>query len=250
MPRYPHPRITIDGGSLDEPYADSYEYDVNGVLMTIKLSRVGNALIDAFTRGLWIRPYEGDDQNSTAVPQHRRESELAGEQSHSCRDGTPKFDSAGNPIMGIGGGSDSVIYYSPRQFHNNSSSRGQRVAVGLRRDEALFHEMVHSLRQMAGVMNCSVYAGGFDTKDELCAVMTTNIYCSAFRRPLRKNHEGFEELSDEDALTFYRDHLEMVDRMCTELPAFTLRIALIKDIRFNPFRQHYQMRLMMMRLAG
>jgi hypothetical protein len=100
--------------------------------------------------------------------------------------------------------------------------------------------MVHSLRQMTGVMDCSPYPQGFDTKDDVFAIMTTNIYSSAFRRPLRKNHVDFEPLTDGEARSFYSRFQSMIERICQELPVFTRNVAQISYIRFNPFREHYR----------
>ncbi|QDT54807.1 hypothetical protein Pan44_28450 [Caulifigura coniformis] len=137
-----------------------------------------------------------------------------------------------------------MIHFSPQEFLNNTQAHGQssRIPVGLRRDEALFHEMVHSLRQMAGVMDCSAHPNGFDTKDEVWAILTTNIYCSAFRRPLRRNHEDFEVMTDEEVSGFYKKFESMIGRMCRELPVFTRNIARITYIKFNPFRDYYERR--------
>ncbi|QDT54808.1 hypothetical protein Pan44_28460 [Caulifigura coniformis] len=100
MSLQPHPRITIDGSSLARPHSDNYEYDVNGVLMTMKLSLVGVALIDSLTRSLLIRPYAEGGQNAKAVASDRLAAEVAGQQSHTCKDGAVRVDSAGNPLMG------------------------------------------------------------------------------------------------------------------------------------------------------
>src|SRR5207244_2152716 len=64
--------------------------------------------------------------------------------------GKPILDASGNPYVGQGGGSNSVITYSPvtwfRYIHHH---RGHRS--GAQPDEILFHEMVHAARQMRGI---------------------------------------------------------------------------------------------------
>ena len=239
MPIQPHPRITIDGSSLNKKGPD-YEYDVSGVLMTMKLSLVGIALIDSLQRNLWIFPHPDPGQNARATPTNRLDAQVAGLRSHSCTDMTPKSDENGNPLYGTGKGSDSVIRFTPREFLNNSTSQGKAIPVGVRRDEALFHEMVHSLRQMTGVMDCTPYPHDYDTKDDFFVILVTNIYSSAFHRPLRKNHVDSSVLTDKDVQSFYGKFESMIARLCGELPVLTRNIAQIPYIKFNPIRQYYR----------
>ena len=113
------------------------------------------------------------------------------------------------------------------------------IGAGARRDEILFHEMAHSIRQMAGVMNCSDAPPGFDTKDEYWSVLTSNIYASACNRPLRQNHHGFKEISLADAKAYFGKYAVMTGWMCREMPTFTRSVAGIVWIAFNPFRDFY-----------
>jgi hypothetical protein len=232
----------IDGSSLTAPESEHYEYDVNGVVMTMKLSLVGDALLNSLTRDVWIVPHYESGQNAAAVPIDRLASEVAGQQSHSCLTGQPKADASGKPVIGTGSGSESRIHFTPGEFLSNSTAGGQssKIEIAMRRDEVLFHEMVHSLRQTFGVMDCTAHADGYDTRDEVWAVMTTNVYCSAFRRPLRKNHQGFDLLTDSEAKGFYKKYESMIERMCRELPYFTRTVGQIDYIRFNPFREYYR----------
>ena len=239
----PHPRVTIDGSSLGKPQADQYELDVNGVFSTIKLNRVGTLLTQEFIRGLKIQPYTGTDLNATSSPQNRGAAEVAGRRSYRCDNALPRTDGAGNPILGTGGGSDSIIAFNPDQWLTSGVADHQHktILTGARRDEILFHEMVHSIRQMVGTMNCSIAATGFDTKEEMWSVMTTNIYSSAWNRPLRRDHHGFVILTDEEVRTYYQRFEVMIGHMCRDLPRFTRAVSQIDFVSFNPFRDYYRL---------
>lgn len=239
----PHPRVTIDGSSLGSPQSNQYEFEVNGVFNTMQLNRVGAFLIQEFTRGLRIQPYTGTGLNATSSPTNRGAAEVAGRRTYRCDNALPRTDAAGNPIRGTGGGSDSIIAFTPSQWLTRgiADHRHQTVQVGARRDEILFHEMVHSIRQMAGTMNCSTGAAGFDTKEEVWGIMTTNIYSSAWNRPLRRDHHGFVVMTPEEVRTYFTRFEVMIGHLCRELPRFTRAVSQIDWIPFNPFRDHYRL---------
>ena len=243
MAKNPHPRVTIDGSSLVAPDSDNYEYEVNGVYMTMQLSRVGVALVDSLPRQLFIRPYTGTDPNAVAKPVDRLAAEEAGHRSYRCDNAAPRLDAAGNPLLGTGVGTDSIIKFTPSQFLTSgmADARKKKLPPGARRDEVLFHEMVHSLRQMVGMMNCTTGYPGFDTKEEVWAIMTTNVYCSAWRRPLRRDHDGFSTMTDDEIAGFYKKFEVMIGYMCVDLPTFTRNVAQIDYIKFNPFREYYRL---------
>jgi|GEM_PF-6210259 len=235
--------VTIDGSSLGQPQGDQYEAEVNGTFSTIRLNRVGALLVQEFNRGLKIQPYTGTDLNATSAAQNRPAAEVNGRLSYRCDTGMPRMDPLGNQFRGSGGGSDSIISFTPDQWLTSGVADSQHKAIlaAARRDEVLFHEMVHSVRQMAGVLNCSIAAPGFDTKEEMWSVMTTNIYCSAWNRPLRRDHHGHVTMTAEEITTFYSRFEAMITFMCTDLPRFTRAVAAIDWIPFNPFREYYRL---------
>lgn len=239
----PIPGVTIDGSSLGQPQADQYEAEVSGSFSTIRLNRVGALLVQEFVRGLRIQPYTGTDLNATSGPQNRTAAEVNGRLSYRCDTGMPRVDPLGNQFRGSGGGSDSIISFTPNQWSTSgiADSQHQAILAAARRDEVLFHEMVHSVRQMVGVMNCSIAAAGFDTKEEMWSVMTTNIYCSAWNRPLRRDHSGHVTMTDEEVRTFYQRFEAMITFMCQDLPRFTRAVAAIDYIPFNPYRDYYRL---------
>jgi hypothetical protein len=238
----PHPRVTIDGSSLGSPQSNQYEFEVNGVFKTMKLNRVGALLIQEITRNLRIQPYVGPGVNADATTTNPRAAEVAGRQMYGCRTALPQTDAAGNPIRGTGGGSDVIIHFTPAQRLTSGIADHQKgtIPAAFRRDESLFHEMVHAVREMLGVRNCSIGAPGFNTKEEVWSIMTTNIYCSAWNRPLRRDHHGHATITAAEVSSYFQRFEVMIGHMCRDLPRFTRAVSQIDYIPFNPFREHYR----------
>lgn len=238
----PHPRVTIDGSSLGSPQSNQYELEVNGTFNTMQLNRVGALLVNELNRNLRIQPYSGTGLNATSTPTNRGAAEVSGRRSYRCDNALPRTDAAGNPIQGTGGGSDSVIAFTPAQWLTSGIADRQKktISAGWRRDEILFHEMVHSVRQMIGVMNCSTGAPGFDTKAEVWSIMTTNIYSSAWNRPLRRDHHGSTTMTADEVSSYFQRFEAMISFMCQDLPQFTRAVSRIDYIPFNPFREYYR----------
>jgi hypothetical protein len=135
----PHPRVTIDGSSLGSPQSNQYEFEVNGTFNTMRLNRVGALLVDELNRNLRIQPYSGTGLNATAAPTNRGAAEVSGRRSYRCDNALPRTDAAGNPIRGTGGGSDSVIAFTPAQWLTSGIADHQKktISAGWRRDELL-----------------------------------------------------------------------------------------------------------------
>lgn len=243
----PHALITIDGSVLGPAMGTTYEKGVAGTLKTIRLNRVGQVLVDNLNRQLKIKPWlpstPAQKPNAFASPTNDRKAIATNQGVYSCSDGTPRnAPVTGAHIKGLGGGSDSEIQFNPSNWMTQglADSKAKSIPPGKREDEILFHEMVHSLRQMIGQMNCSIAAEGYDTKEEVWSIMTTNIYSAAWNRPLRLDHHGFHALTADAAKSYYTNFSVMIGHMCRDLPAFTKAIASIDYISFNPFRQFYK----------
>jgi hypothetical protein len=236
---YPH--ITIDGSSLGKSKADQYESEVKGTLHTMHLSSVGQLLIRAVPRSMKIVPYEKRDLNAYSKANDPRAAGVAGRAEYRCDHGMPITDVLNRPYLGTGGGSDTEVHFTPAQWFTDGIAhhKHKKILAAARRDEVLFHEMVHSLRQMNGLFNCSIGAPGFDTKEEVWSIMTTNIYCSAWNRPLRKDHSEHATMSAAEASTYFQRFDVMIGHMCRDLPVFTRAVAQISFIAFNPFRDWY-----------
>jgi hypothetical protein len=236
---YPH--ITIDGGSLGKSNAHQYESEVKGTLHTMHLNSVGQILIRAIPRSMQIVPHQEKGQNAYSQPDRYHAAGVAGRAEFRCDDGKPIMDRLKRPSVGTGGGSDTAVHFTPGQWFTDgiANHKHKKIMAGARRDEVLFHEMVHSLRQMMGLLNCSIGAPGFDTKEEVWSIMTTNIYSSAWNLPLRKDHQGHATMNAAEASTYFQRFEVMIGHMCRELPVFTRAIAHIASIPFNPFRDWY-----------
>ena len=242
MKQTSHPFISINGAVLGNAAAPDYEREVDGVLGTVGSNRVGAALLQTIKTALVIVPHTGSARNAYASGDHSDRAGNTGHRRYSCANATPLTDASGSPKRySAGGGTSSTIKFTPSQWMTSGMAEHQHksIGAGARRDEILFHEMAHSIRQMAGVMNCSDAPAGFDTKDEYWSVLTSNIYASAYNRPLRKNHHGFTQISLADATAYFAKYAVMTGWMCREMPVFTRAVSDIAWIAFNPFRDYY-----------
>jgi hypothetical protein len=101
------------------------------------------------------------------------------------------------PRVGTGAGTNSVIEYHPatwRQFMKNT----HRVDPGAGPGELLFHEMIHSMRQMNGRFISNTVAPNLrmDDFEEFCAVLAANLYRQERGfKPLRDSHHGFSAVA-------------------------------------------------------
>lgn len=75
-------------------------------------------------------------------------------------------------LKGTGRGADAIIEFTPDVLRSEMGTPGGAP------DEYLFHELVHALRNMRGVMNGTFVSGGYDNQEEFIAVVLTNIYLS------------------------------------------------------------------------
>lgn len=107
------------------------------------------------------------------------------------------FSPGEKDALGHGGGTNTIVRFSPNMWDTeNSAFKG----IGTKKDEILFHEMCHGMRQMAGTMSCAPTPDqpGYDTLEEFIAIVLSNILRSELGRPkLRKDHAGFAELPAE-----------------------------------------------------
>ena len=242
MKQTSHPFISVNGAALGNSAAPDYERKVVGVLGTVASNSVGAALLQTIRTALMIVPHVGNELNAYASGDNTDRAGNTGHRRYSCGDATPLTTPWGTPQRyAAGGGTSSTVNFTPDQWMTGGLAHHQHksIGAGARRDEILFHEMAHSIRQMAGVMNCSDAPPGFDTKDEYWSVLTSNIYASACNRPLRKNHHGFKAISLEDAKVYFGKYAQMTGWMCREMPTFTRAVSGIVWIAFNPFRDYY-----------
>ena len=186
MKQTSHPFISANGAALGSAIGPAYESHVEAAINTVRTNSVGAALRRTIQTAWVIVPYTGKKLNAYAHADNADRAGNTGHRRYNCLDATPLTDAAGlSKRYTKGGATTSTISFTPRQWMTSGVADHQHKSImaGARQDEILFHEMAHSIRQMAGVMNCSDAPPGFDTKDEYWSVMTSNIYASAGNRP-------------------------------------------------------------------
>lgn len=248
--KYHH--VTIDGtGTKTYATPSQYEHAVLHELSRIHHSRTGHAVFHEFvnrsTHHMTIVPYELKELNAFAAAQDPLHATKKGEFERSGRDGHVLLDH-GKPIIGLGGGSDSDVNFTPLIYRKYCNQHKNGHRSGAQPDEILFHEMVHATRQMRGLLNPRPLGFLYDTEEEFFAILLANIYASETGRPidLRSDHHGYEHLAtDTDAkflpkrdMTDYRYRL--VYQLVHEEPRMAHELSKIHS-PFNPIRRYFEL---------
>ncbi len=149
--------ITIDGtGTTSYPTPMRYEHAVLALLQRIHHSHTGRAVFREFelrsSHVAKVIPLEGVF-NAFAGADDLRHATAKGHVERSGKDGHVLTNAMGKPILGLGGGSDSTIQFTPLTFSNYCSTGKKGHKSGAHPDEVLFHEMVHAMRQMRGILD-------------------------------------------------------------------------------------------------
>lgn len=93
--------------------------------------------------------------------------------------------------LGVGGGTDYVIRYTPWWYQGKSARKGPAFGA----DELMCHELIHAMNAIKGIMVLTSGAPpDFDGLEEFGAILMTNIYSGQLRRQLRKDHDGHQIL--------------------------------------------------------
>jgi hypothetical protein len=245
--------ITIDGtGTKSYATPWQYEHAVLPQLQRIHRSHTGQAVFHEFiTRSnhrMTIIPYEQPLLNAFAAAKNLQTATPKGQVERSGADGHVLLNAQGQPLVGAGGGSDSDISFTPSMFTKFCNQQKKGHKAGAHPDEVLFHEMVHAVRQMRGLLNPLPLGFLYDTEEEFYAILLANIYASETGRAidLRSDHHGFEHLTtDTNAkflpkkdMTDYRYRL--VDKLVHEERQMALALAKI-HAPFNPIRRYYEL---------
>jgi hypothetical protein len=153
--------------------------------------------------------------------------------------------------QGTAAGSGSHLYFTAQFFAKSAPTAGLDAA-----DEALLHELVHSLRQASGqeepdrlqprpwLTQNSDLKQNYDTLEEFASIVFTNIYRSEKGRPkLRAQHIAEPDGSDaplpwpltkpRNFLTFWKPQIV---RLAAEQPTLVQRVARI-TCPFNPLSE-------------
>jgi len=147
-------------------------------------------------------------------------------------------DAAGRPVVGTGGGSNAVVWFSSGRWNPKHPIK----STGYQPDEILYHELVHASRQMRGVMNWMRVNNGYNNLEEYIAIILTNIYLSEKgQTKFVRDHEGGPVLQGAEADNFLHNSQH------TDIPP-TMVIQNFKDyqpdfydalVKLSPGRPRY-----------
>jgi len=213
------------------PKAISYESQTQDVLRQMEKTTVG---------GMLIREINSSPHNLTIRPLNQRASldqtrTIWSDQSLPGQ----RAASAG------GGGTDVTMWYEPTAWSTPSAKRSIDPANHFHADDVLFHELVHALRMMLGLMDLSKIRE-WDNIEDLFAIMLTNIYNSSNNRDgdLRGDHAvPFRVLGNSylrpteqiDEADFYARYSTDIDRLSLSLLDFCSGVSRV-SCRWNPLR--------------
>jgi hypothetical protein len=242
-----------------------YYVGVQVQLEQIARRRTGRALLRAigsFGREVVIQPWPDKDNpganTGTESVADAQSATPTGQQLLTCNRGNAgkPILQDGKPLMGTGGGSRSVIRFSPEV---SEQIRGP----GNDADEVLLHELAHAYRMSQGLHRCErmgdSYDAGedWDSIEEFFAILIANIYRSECRRQgLRADHFLKEcpgkqrkghtvclrplsaALTDEAA--FYEHYKPKMEQLFTppRMRAVGSEIAIWTDCDFNPLYEY------------
>jgi hypothetical protein len=254
--------ITIDGSSAPEgaPRWDPAQYErvVRRNLIHVFNSPVGHCIIPQITRQLRIIPHPTfAPDGADAFPDDWAAARLRGATVFQCgMPAEPGQPAMGEPLPdaapGTGVGSASTIRFTPADWYDPSRRYGGFISLlpsrregapGTYSDEVLCHELVHSIRQMRGVMQCVGRGDIYATHEEFCAVEVANVYASCRGRPIAGDYwhstvrEGLVSPFGEQTAR-QRDEDRWIERMRTEQPGFVYALSRIsrESASYNPFR--------------
>jgi Effector protein len=252
MSRYWGKNIVIDGSTIREEFEDplptlgppnmvvrdttnpktpAYEYSTQEVLRQIERTAVGGMLIrqiNSSPHTLTIRALNERaslDQTRTIWADERAPGQRAASRG--------------------GGGTDVTMWYEPAAWSRPSAKASIDPANHFHADDVLFHELVHALRMMRGLMDL-VKIRDWDNIEDLFAIMLTNIYNSSNNRnnDLRGDHNvPFRVLGNSplrpteqiDDQAFYTYFSTDIDRLWLSLPDLCLGISRV-SCRWNSLR--------------
>jgi hypothetical protein len=145
----------------------------------------------------------------------------------------------GNPDSGIInaeaqlGSMRSTIPFEPAAFPNDPKT--------LNPGEVLFHELVHSVRELSGKLDQRPLHDAYEDIEEYFAIVVANVYRSELNRiGLRGGHhsESLPPKQRDDAGVFLNagDNRKRLDRLRHETPDLFNAVAGVGSARWNPIR--------------
>ncbi|MFL5241233.1 MAG: hypothetical protein ACJ8FY_03925 [Gemmataceae bacterium] len=227
---------------------DKYEADIMDLMPIIETRIIGHTVrswISKSNKTLTIQPSYGGlcpdgttaDTPEDAYPEDDKvltENQKTGKISKSSQNGT-------------GQGSNVEAYFTAENYMLNDKGWNQCFGghYGSQPDEALFHELVHALRQMYGLYYPFPTMGSlvdYGDEEEFFAIVATNVYISAKNKndQLRASHNGFEPLAaplnTSSGFVDDSDNRQLLQRQCFANKVLWFELA-VSNAQFNPFRE-------------
>jgi hypothetical protein len=252
MSRYWGKNIVIDGSRIREEFEDplptlgppnmvlhdtsnpkaaAYEEKTQGVLRQIERTAVG---------GMLIRQINSSPHSLTIRALNERASLDQTRTIWADQSATGQRAASGG-----GGGTDATMWYEPEAWSHPPAKRSIDPANHFQADDVLFHELVHALRMMRGLMDLSKIRD-WDNIEDLFAIMLTNIYNSSNNRngDLRGDHgvpfrvlgkSPLRPTEQIDESGFYARFSTDIERLWHSLSDLCFGISQV-SCRWNPLR--------------
>jgi hypothetical protein len=239
------PRIQI----LERPNSSvAYRKEVQRYLHLLRTTHAGRTLIKfigAGTEELFIVPTRampGAPLYAAAVPMA---DEDAIAKNHPITESItiPELDLVMNvPTnkLGTGRGTPVFLQYHPAMWRQVSANAG-RIEVGRGPGEVLFHEMIHALRALYGLMFMRNISENIRISDleEFYAIMAANVYRSergftSLRRDYREPAKLERNLATSES--YYHHYKNPINEWFGAQRAFCAEMA-GSPAKFNPFRE-------------
>jgi hypothetical protein len=218
----------------------AYRHEVEKVLALIRTAQAGQTLIKHINSKngyMLIVPYEPTKDFPVGA-----ETDPVSQADGTARglDVRPPGEA---PFTGTGKGSDTEIYYHPANLREANKRRGY-IAAGYGPGEALFHEMIHGLRQLSGVRRPGETVIGEENTmhsvEELYAIMAANVYRSDRGFTVLRADHRMKSPPLRDARvyqSYYYEHYQTyIDKWFNEQREFCLDMSHV-TAKFNPFRE-------------
>lgn len=142
--------------------------------------------------------------------------------------------------VGTGVGSATWVKYHPATWRQLNINTG-RIDPGFGPGEILYHEMLHAMRMVSGLMSDDpVHEDeNMDDIEEFYSILAANVYRSERGfTSLRRDHHGAVKLSSEMTISesYYEHFKRPIDDWFQQQRGFCMDMAAIRT-RFNPFTE-------------
>lgn len=224
---------------------ESYERAVQQIILRIKSTQSGRAIVNALRHNVQIVPYDfsvaSSDQCNAGTRIQNRSTVDAN--ARALRRGVElPYNNGNNTITGRGTGTAGIILYTPGFFSPGNQLYCLQSGAGLSPEEVLVHEILHTVAYSNGIADPRTLPAPlshFHSVGEYYAVVITNIYSSERGLTLRGEYPGVRPLTDPVGFYHQNRNDEMIGRFCVDLPELSRALSRI-PCNFNPIREHYR----------